>query len=375
MTVNSKNKPETFFLVGGGTGGHVVPALALAAVLQNKRPQAKICFVGTRRGIEADIVPQKGYTIFFVTVRGVARGSIFKNILVPFLLVQSLVQCVVLLLKHRPRAVVGTGGYVSGPMLYMASVLRIPTAIQEQNSCPGVTTRLLAGRVDRVHLAFPDARAFFKRQDNVRISGNPVREFNTRLSRARARSFWGLKNRPTLLVMGGSQGAVALNRVLQASLPDILKNSDIQVLWSSGRTDYERVHHAAADGRINVLPFIKNMEMAYAACDLLVCRAGAITLAEICLWKRPSILIPYPYAAADHQAKNALSMQIAGAAQVILEKDLTAKSLTAAIMNIFSNKERRESMGRAAALLAFPDAAETIIQSVLGLVEKKAEGR
>ncbi|MBN1998163.1 undecaprenyldiphospho-muramoylpentapeptide beta-N-acetylglucosaminyltransferase [candidate division KSB1 bacterium] len=375
MTDKKKNTQETYFLVGGGTGGHALPALALAEVLKRIRPQAEIFFIGTRRGIEADIIPRNGFPLLFITVRGIARRRALKNLFVPVLLGWSLLQSMFLLFKYRPDAVIGTGGYVSGPMLYMATVFRIPTVIQEQNSYPGVTTRLLAKRVDLVHLAFPDARSFLKRQDNVRISGNPVRKFNMQVSRNSARSFWKLKNKPTLLVMGGSQGSVFLNFTMLACLPDILKNTEIQILWSSGQTDFEHVRQNSVDDRVVVLPFINDMNKAFAACDIVLCRAGAVTLAEICLWEKPSVLVPYPYAAADHQLKNALSMQKAGAARVIQEKDLNPEKLAATVKDLFSDSKLCQNMGKSAAKLAFPNAADNIIQSVLTLLNINRDGR
>ena len=352
------------------------PALALAQELKRRRPYATVHFVGTRRGLEKRVVPDLGYPLHLIAVRGVARRTFLKNILVPLVLFWSLVQSFVLMVRFRPAAVIGTGGYVSGPVLFMASLLRFPTLIQEQNSYPGATTRLLAPRAQRVHLSFEESQVYFQKKDNIRITGNPVRPFDTDGNKQEARRAFRLDpDRLTVLIFGGSQGARALNTVLLDCLDDLIKLSDVQFIWSAGLFDADVVQRKAAkwQERVWTGSFIKDMATAYSAADLVVSRAGALTLAEVTLCGLPSILIPLPSAAANHQVTNAQALQESGAARVILQQELTPDVLRDAVLHLLADEAERLRMAAAAREAAFPQATQNIVDSILEIARISEE--
>jgi UDP-N-acetylglucosamine--N-acetylmuramyl-(pentapeptide) pyrophosphoryl-undecaprenol N-acetylglucosamine transferase len=342
---------EKYLFAGGGTGGHLYPALAIAERILAERPNSSVCFVGTKQGLENRVIPEKGFVLYYLAVRGVKRKLTLANLLVPFRIIWSLFQCVQILQKEKPRAVIGTGGYVSGPVLFVASLLKYPTLIQEQNSYPGVTTRILAKRVNKVHLSFKDSLKYFQKQENITISGNPVRNFDTTLGKSNAKESFGLNaKKSTLFIFGGSQGAMAINTAILAILDKLMLETEIQLLWSTGRFGFGKVKMDTEkySNRIKVKEFIGDMEKAYAASDFCVCRAGAMTLAEITLCGIPSILVPYPYAAANHQEANARSLEKDGAAKVILESEMTDKLLFNQIKHFSYDEQNREQMSKAA---------------------------
>lgn len=360
---------DKYLFAGGGTGGHLYPGIAIAEKILTLKPEADIIFVGTRKGLECRVIPQLGYALHLIAVRGFARSRFFVNVTVPFRLVWSLVQSAVLIHKIKPNAVIGTGGYVSGPVLYMASLLKYPSLIQEQNSYPGVTTRLLAKHVDRVHISFAETKKYLKDTSNIFLTGNPVRKLD-KISRENARKAFELTpQKPTLLVFGGSQGALILNIAVLAIVDDLMSGTDIQIIWGVGRWDLQAALAAAAKypGRIRAMAYIDEMAQAYSAADLVVCRAGALTLAEITQCGLPSILIPFARAAGSHQEANAKSLQKLGAAEVILEGDLQPEILSQKIVRLLDNPSDRRAMAEAASKAAYRNAAEEIVRSILSL--------
>ena len=364
MSVKRKYEKK-YILAGAGTGGHLYPAISLAEKILEKRP-GHIYFVGTKNGLEYKVIPEMGYELFLISVRGFSRTKILLNFIVVIRLLISLFQCFFILLKIRPAAVIGTGGYVSGPMLFMAVILGYPTLIQEQNSFPGVTTRWLAKWVKRVHLSFNEAKKYFRKQENLIVSGNPVRKFQL-TDKQQAREYFGLdKDKKTILVFGGSQGAKRINDVLKSCLPDLMRDTDAQIIWGTGKLSYQDAVQAALDyqNRIHVTEYLDNMAMAYSASDLAVCRAGALTLAELAICGLPSILIPYPYAAAGHQVKNANAFRRSGAAEMLIEQDLDEKILSQKIVDLIKDTAQLQVMRNAALKAAFPDAADHIVQSI-----------
>jgi UDP-N-acetylglucosamine--N-acetylmuramyl-(pentapeptide) pyrophosphoryl-undecaprenol N-acetylglucosamine transferase len=371
------NWQETYIFAGGGTGGHLYPAVALADKLKELRPDCSIHFVGTARGIESRVLPDLGYSLHLITVRGVVRSFTLKNLLAPFALLWSLLQCVVLLIKIKPTAVIGTGGYVSGPVLFVAGILNIPSLIQEQNSYPGATTRLLANVVDRIHVSFEDSKKYFKRTEKLVVSGNPVRKFDLSRDKNLAREKLGLATEaPTLLITGGSQGAHAINKVMLQSLEHLMSETPLQVIWSTGKSDEQRVLQETArfGTRILAAPYFSDMEYVLSAADLIVARSGALTLAELTLYGLPSILVPYPFAAANHQETNARTLQESGAAIVVLQDSLTAELMSATLKDLLADPEKLASMKLAAAAAAFPDATNDIVESILEIVKAKKTG-
>ena len=354
------------------------PGIAIADELKSSEPDARITFIGTRQKIESKVVPQHGYRFEAILVSGFRRKPTLENLLFPVKFVIALVQSLVLLWKLRPGVVVGTGGYVAGPPLFAASLLGIPTLIQEQNSYPGVTTRLLSSRAREVHLSFKSSERYLRRRDNVYISGNPTRREIGKISREEARALFSLDaSRPVLLVFGGSLGASSINNAVLQSLPRLISKR-LQVIWQTGETDFAHIDAEAtrqsreSGGVVKVHKFIERMEYAYAACDLAVCRAGATTVAELANAGVPSVLVPYPHAAADHQTENARAMVDAGAAVMIRDSDL-AGQLFETIEKLLADPEKLQAMGQAAKRVGKPDAAATIARSVLALARSKHE--
>ncbi len=365
-------KPRYLF-AGGGTGGHLYPAIAIAQKLCEFEPQAEIHFAGTSRGVEARVIPEMGFPLHLLSVRGFARRRFWTNLALPFRLIGSLGQSTTILRRVRPDVVIGTGGYVSGPMLFMAHLLGYPTLIQEQNSYPGVTTRLLARGVDQVHLGFAGALPFFKGRKNVSVTGNPVRNLEVAATPAEARRHFGLEpDKPTLLVFGGSQGARVINELMIKVLPRLLGELDLQVIWSSGKWNQDMVRQAivGCENQVWMTDFITEMPMAYRAADVVVSRAGALTLAEINVCGLPAILIPFAAAAGNHQEANALALAKNGSAIVILERELAHRDPAAEIIALLNDPGRRAAMGRMARESAFVSASADLARAVLQLKSK-----
>lgn len=355
---------------GGGTGGHLYPAIAIADELRRRCPDAKITFVGTKGKIEARVVPATGYGFATIWVSGFRRTLSWSLLLFPIKMIVSVFQSLALLRRLRPSVVVGTGGYVSGPPVFAATVLGIPALLQEQNSYPGVTTRLLAGRVQEVHLTFEASRRFLRRTDNVRLSGNPVRSAVGGAGRAEAARFFGLQpSVTTLLVFGGSLGAATVNAAVRRHLRTLLDRG-LQLIWQTGREDAAAAARAVraegAEERVKVSPFIEHMEFAFAAADLAVCRAGATTLAELALAGLPSVLVPYPYAAADHQTENARAMVQQGAALLCPDSE-AGHRLGPMVLELVNDPGRLRSMAQQARSMARPDAAAVLADAVVRL--------
>jgi len=318
---------------GGGTGGHLFPAIAIAdritELVQNKMT-VDIAFVGTKRGLEYRMRESLGYPLHLINVRGITRSFTLKNLLVPFILIGALVQSMLLLRKLSPDVVVGTGGYVSWPVLKVAAFRKIVNVLQEQNSFPGITTRRLAQRAERIYLGFERAREHLRTKGEIIVTGNPVRASVVNGSRAEAVKAFGLDpEKKTILVLGGSQGARTVNNAVLASLEKTQLPAEYQLLWQTGKRDYKEV--TARSGRkvtgCALFPFADRMDLVYAAADLAIARAGALTLAELISCGLPSILIPYPFAAGDHQRKNAADLVDRKMAVVIGDKDLGAVDL------------------------------------------------
>lgn len=356
---------------GGGTGGHVFPAIAIAEALHSINPAIKISFAGTKEKIEARIIPSLGYDFYTLWISGLQRGLSWKNILFPVKVIVSMLQAFDILNKVNPDAVIGSGGYVSGPVLFAASMRGIPTIIQEQNSYPGITTRLLAKRVDQVHVTFAASRHYLKNAKEIIVSGNPIRSTLHRSNKARARERFGLRpERTTVFVFGGSLGASAINHAVLPLIPT-LAQKDIQVIWQTGTKDFPAIDTSCREYRshVAVRSFIDEIHIAYSACDLAMCRAGASSLAELTTLGIPSVLIPYPYAAANHQYHNAQAMVESGAAILVPEEKIF--SLEQVVISLLSQKEKLDSMSERARALGRPDAALSIARAVIALVQKK----
>jgi len=358
-----ESKRVTILLAGGGTGGHLYPAIALAQEFQRRR-DADIVFVGTSYGIENRVLPTYPYVFKKIAIRGLQRKLSLANLLFPFRLLLSLLQCGLIVARHRPAVIIGTGGYVSGPALMVGIVFNVPTVIQEQNSYPGLVNRLLGKRVNQVHVTFKESMKYFRGQKAIYLSGNPVRgEFNTKTPQ-QARQVFGLAaDKTTLFIFGGSQGAHAINQLMLQCLAELLRNPDLQILWAAGSHDFEETQKAvqAHAGRVSVREYIDDMPSAYAAADLAICRSGASTLSEIAICGLPAILIPLPHSAAGHQEYNARTVADAGAAVMLLEDTLSKDTLMAEIEQLLRDPDKLRAMSAAQRRLARPQAAHDIV--------------
>jgi len=357
---------------GGGTGGHLYPAIAIAEAFKRRVAEFDGVFVGTARGIEARVIPPLGYRIEFVPVRGLLRKLALSNLLVPIYLVKSLWHCWRLFKKFNPHLIIGTGGYVSGPALLAAWLSRRKFFVQEQNSFPGLVNRWLGERAEMVFLSFEESKKFFRKQEHLRLVGNPVRANLGGGTREAAAQKWNLKpDRITLLVFGGSQGAQRINELVLEILPRLDSMKNFQMLWATGPQHFDQITaNAASWSNVKIVPYLDDMASAYALADFVLCRAGATTIFELTNCGLPSILVPFPFATADHQTFNARALEHASAARVLIEKELTAEALFKNIHDLVTHTEIRKQMAAAAKKLARPQAAAEIVEICLSHVDK-----
>ena len=363
------SRPPRILLAGGGTGGHVYPAIAIADALRILVPDAAIAFAGTKEKLEWKAVPKAGYPIHPITIQGFHRKNLVRNLSFPTKLLKGLIQSWTLIGAFDPDIVVGTGGYVSGPVLYAAHMRKRPVVIQEQNAYPGVTNRILSKYAHTVHVAFKAAITHFGEATCI-ISGNPTRDSLKVLNPEDAREHFSIpESGQVLLVFGGSLGSAAINAQMERMLSDLLNIPSLYVIWQTGSIYYENLVQRIDDHpRLRLLQYIDRMDFAYAASDLVLARSGAITCSELAVTGTPSILIPSPNVAEDHQTKNALSMEEAGASVRISEEEMSEKVL-AQVKILLEDSSRRESMRAAAHSLSRPDAAQHIATSILQLLD------
>jgi len=358
-------------LAGGGTGGHLMPALAIAAALRELRPEVEPVLVGAERGIESRILPEREYRYHLLPFEPIYRRTWWRNARWLGLLPRLLRAGTRVLNAESPAVAVGTGGYASGPILLQASRRGIPIVLQEQNAWPGVTTRWLARRARHVYLGFPEARPRLRTGPGTVLFdlGNPITPPPAvRAERAAARARFGLSAEgPAVLVMGGSQGARAVNQVVAAALERGLFEG-IALLWSAGPGQFDEYRRWDAHPQCAVRPFIDPISHAYEAVDLTIARAGAMSTAELCAWGLPSVLIPLPTAAGGHQGINAEAMARDGAAVCLPERDLDPDRLVREVRGIVGDQARMAEMRRAALARGHPNAAQNIARQILGLV-------
>ena len=360
------NEKLKILIAAGGTGGHVFPAIAIADEIKKLRSNAEFLFVGTKGKIESRVVPQRGYVMACIWISGFHRSVRIENLLFPIKVFVSLVQSFFLMKKFQPGIVIGTGGYVCGPVLYVASMLGIPTAVHESNSFPGITTRMLSTRATRIFTAFDATARWLKRKDNIELSGTPTRDVLGTVSREDGIKFFNLDpSKKTVFVFGGSLGAASINEAIKSLVHDV-SGFTIQWIWQTGKTDAALAKEMAAIKNCWVNTFIDKIENAYAAADLVVCRAGATTLAELTRLGKTSILIPYPHAAADHQTFNAQTLVNAGAAVMIADRDVKMK-LKDVIHSLLNDDKKCRQMNEASLALGKPNAGREIAQRILEL--------
>lgn len=367
-------KSLNIIVSGGGTGGHIFPAIAIANAIKSIRPDTNFLFVGAEGKMEMEKVPAAGYNIKGLWISGIQRKLTLSNLSFPFKLIRSIINAKKILKEFKPDAAIGTGGFASGPMLQVAAKKGIVTLIQEQNSYPGITNKILSKKVDKICVAYNGMEKFFPK-DKIIFTGNPVRQDILKLEgkRNRGLEFFGIDtNKKTILIIGGSLGARTINESILASIDSFAKNN-IQVIWQTGKAFFEISKKATeqyASQGIKSFDFIQKMDYAYAVADIVISRAGASSISELCLVKKPCILVPSPNVAEDHQTKNAMALVNYGAA--ILVKDSEAKNeLCDKTISLINNESECDKLSNNIAKLGMPDAAIVIANEVLRLINSK----
>ena len=368
-------KELRIIISGGGTGGHIFPAVSIANAIKEQCPDAKILFVGAEGRMEMQRVPDAGYEIIGLPVAGFDRKRLWKNFAVLIKLARSQWKAKSIIKKFRPQVAVGVGGYASGPTLKMAGMMGVPTLIQEQNSYAGVTNKLLAKKACKICVAYDGMEKFFP-ADKILMTGNPVRQnlFTNTQSREEAIQAFGLSpEKKTMLILGGSLGARTINNTLIAGLQTIKETSGIQFIWQTGKIYYQQVMEAVKTAgeipNLYVTDFIKDMATAYSAADLVISRAGAGSISEFCLLSKPVILVPSPNVAEDHQTKNALALVNKQAAIYVKDVEAEEKLLSVALETI-TNATKLKDLSENIAKLALPDSATIIAKEVIKLAQQ-----
>ncbi|MEE9169443.1 MAG: undecaprenyldiphospho-muramoylpentapeptide beta-N-acetylglucosaminyltransferase [bacterium] len=361
-----ETRPKRIQFAGGGTAGHLFPALAIAQEFSRRFPDCEIEFWGTKRGIEYRLRNQLGKALNLIWIRGFRRDLSIQNLLIPLEFIMSMLRVMGHFINHRPDLVFGTGGYVSAPVLATAAAMGIPTAVHEQNSYPGAATRLLSRWARRVYLTYEASAKYLKSEDRVEVFGNPVRRFETGDKAELAYEHFGLEpGRKTLFVFGGSQGGLGINRLMTEVAPKLLKEEGIQILWATGPKHLQGIQDQVEDmPGLSLFPFIDNIYRAFAICDLAVCRSGATTLAELTYLGIPAILIPFPFATAGHQEYNARELESQGAAICLLENEIDADTLDRTIRENTLDDAKLSQMRQNMKRLARPNAAHDIVSDL-----------
>lgn len=357
-------KPLKFIISGGGTGGHIYPAIAIADCLKERHPQAEFLFVGAKDRMEMQKVPQAGYAIKGLWISGIERKLSLKNLLFPLKLIYSLWKSQKIIKEFKPSVAIGTGGFASGPLLKAAVQNHIPTLLQEQNSFAGITNKWLAQKASKICVAYAHMDRFFPK-DKIKLTGNPVRQdlLNIKAQREKALAHFRVNPRQkTLLVLGGSLGAQKINEHIAENI-DFFKTQNINLIWQCGKLYHQRFKHFSEQPDVQVHPFLDHMNLAYAAADIIISRAGAISVSELCLVGKPVIFIPSPNVAEDHQTKNANALAQNQAALLIKEQDL-GKRFEQTFKALLHSKEKRKELSKNIKKMAKPQATPQITDEV-----------
>ena len=378
MKKNLQQPKKRIILSGGGTGGHIFPAIAIANTLKAKLDDPEILFIGAKGRMEMEKVPKAGYNIKGLWISGLQRKLTAKNLLFPVKLISSLLKAKSIISSFKPDVVIGTGGYASGPTLRMATSKGIPSLIQEQNSFPGITNRLLSSRVSKICVAYDNMDKYFPKEKIIK-TGNPVRKDITILKGKKEEGLkkFGLSaNKPTLLIVGGSQGARSINLQIIEMIQTLVENG-IQVVWQTG-VQYADTAKAKlreikneynnAEELIKIAPFIYQMDLAYALADVVISRAGAIAISELCIAGKACILVPLPSAAEDHQTKNAQSLVDKKAAIMVKDNEMSDK-LHDIALELLQDKEKQKMLSNNILKMAVPDAADRIAEEVIKIIK------
>ncbi|HBG70869.1 MAG: undecaprenyldiphospho-muramoylpentapeptide beta-N-acetylglucosaminyltransferase [Bacteroidetes bacterium GWF2_43_63] len=373
-----KTQKPKFIFSAGGTGGHIYPALATADALRDMLPDAEILFIGAEKRMEMEKVPHHGYPIIGLPIQGIQRKITLKNFVVPFKITMSLLKASKILKQFRPDVVAGFGGYASGPVLRKAAKMGIPTLLQEQNSFPGLTNRILSKKADSICVAYPGMEQFFS-AEKITLTGNPIRSeiFSQSISSEDGRKFFGLDpDKTTILAIGGSLGARTINETVCSMIPEIISR-DYQIIWQTGKSySYKSCNKIDFEKNKNIVvqEFIYEMPQAYAAADVIISRAGAIAVSEIAAVAKPVIFIPSPNVTDDHQTKNAMVFVNRNAA-LLVKDDAARETLSTTLFSLLDDKKTRSEMCENLKQLAMPDAAKSIAKKIVELREKKLNER
>ncbi|WP_370477020.1 undecaprenyldiphospho-muramoylpentapeptide beta-N-acetylglucosaminyltransferase [Tamlana flava] len=362
-------KNYKIILSGGGTGGHIYPAIAIANELKSRFPDAEFLFVGAKNRMEMEKVPQAGYKIKGLWISGIQRKLTIKNLSFPFKVVSSLLKARKIIKTFNPDVVIGTGGFASGPLLKIANMNNIPTLIQEQNSYPGITNKLLAKKANKICVAYDGLERFFPK-DKIIKTGNPVRRglLDIEAKAVEAKNFFDLKHgKYTLLVIGGSLGSRRINELIEKEL-DFFDTQNVQIIWQCGKLYFQQYKIYNNTQNVQVYEFLNNMDFAYAAADIIVSRAGASSVSELCIVGKPVIFIPSPNVAEDHQTKNAMAIVDKKAAMIIKEEDLEA-DFENKFSQLLASPERQKELGQNIKKLALTNATKEIADEVEKLLK------
>jgi UDP-N-acetylglucosamine--N-acetylmuramyl-(pentapeptide) pyrophosphoryl-undecaprenol N-acetylglucosamine transferase len=359
-------------IAGGGTAGHINPGLAIAKYIKLKSPESEIIFVGTERGLETRLVPREGFELKIIKVRGFRR-KLSKDTFIAFKeMFQGLAEARRIIKGFKPDMVIGTGGYVCGPVVFSAALQKIPTLIHEQNAFPGVTNRILSRFSNITAISFKESEKFFKGAKKIMLTGNPIRKEMLEIERSKARESLKVdKSNPLVVIFGGSLGAEKINQSVVDMLKTCYREGAFRIIYATGEKQYKNIMErleGLSFPSVQVLPYIFDMAGVMAAADLVVCRAGAITISELTALSVPSIMIPSPYVTANHQEHNAKALEKHGAALVILEKDLDGELLHKKINDTIKNKSKLKEMSKNAGVVGVRDAAEKIYSLVMDIV-------
>jgi len=373
-----------FLLSGGGTGGHIYPALAIADELKTRFPDAEFLFIGASDKMEMQKIPHEGYKIKGLWISGIERSLSMKNVAFPFKVLSSLKDSYKIIKEFNPTCAIGTGGFASGPALWVAAKLGVPIFLQEQNSFPGITNKFLASHAKKIFVAYNGMEKFFAKEKIV-VSGNPVRNiFNSAISKEKAIEFFDLdKDKITILSIGGSLGSKTLNTAWYKHIQKI-SSKNVQLIWQTGSLEYEKIINnfmgiegsPAASELQNLLPnlaikeFIYEMDKAFTAADIIVSRAGAIAISELCLAGKPTILVPYPYAAEDHQTKNAENLVHNNAAIMIHDANFI-ENADKIVIDLIEDSAKQKIMSENIKKLAKPNATKEIVDEIVKVISKK----
>jgi len=366
-------KTPRIIISGGGTGGHIYPAIAIANAIKELEPNAEILFVGANGKMEMEKVPQAGYNIKGLDVVGLQRKLTLKNLAFPFKLLKSLNAAKKIVKDFNPDIAIGVGGYASGPTLKMAERLNKPTLLQEQNSYAGITNKLLAKKAKKICVAYDNMERFFPK-DKIVLTGNPVRKDILDVSKKReeAIAHFGLDtSKKTILIIGGSLGARTLNNSIKNNF-DLLNKEEVQLIWQTGKiydTEMQKATEENGNKDIHAMPFIARMDLAYAAADIVISRAGALSVSELCLVKKPCVLVPSPNVSEDHQTKNAQSLVNKNAALLVKDNESITK-LVPTVLGLLKNEGLQADLVKNIALLGKPNAAKNIANEVLLIIKK-----